>query len=200
MKLLEWLTGGSNAPARAKETLPKEVPQRGAPVQRIAIHGTGTLRDPGLRTDCPFCKASLADPETNEPRLRFDTDETTYITRMSCPHCNHELSKSDLLRPAEPPPAAAAPAQPAPAAPAADQPRSAATATGGESVMLRVKNEETARNLCNDQYFLLGALMGDSSSDAQRFLAALQRGGTYRYEVRRDSASGECEVKLWMRS
>lgn len=72
-------------------------------------------------------------------------------------------------------------------------------ATGRESITFRVKDEDTARSLCNDQYFLFGALRADSSLEATRFLNALRRGSTYRYEVRRNSISGECEVKMWIR-
>src|SRR5512133_2284028 len=71
--------------------------------------------------------------------------------------------------------------------------------TGGETLTLHVKDEQTARNICNDQYFLLGILMSTGSSDAQRFLAAMRSGGTYRYEVRRNSMTGECDVKLMMK-
>ena len=191
MKFMDWIKGGSNATATAKATPRKEVGTLGG--QRItAIHGTGTLQEPGLRTDCPSCKASLAEEGSNHPKVCIDTNEATGENEMSCPHCSHKLSLSDLRQPVAPPPVAAEPAR-------SKEPHPPATPAGKDTLTLRVKDEQGARNLCDDQYFLLGVLMGDNSGEAKRFLAALQRGGTYGYEVRRDATTGECEVKMWIK-
>lgn len=88
-----------------------------------------------------------------------------------------------------------------PASPAQD--RAAAVDEGkthGESLTLWARDEQTAQHLCNDQYFLLGVLMGDGSVAAQKIMDALKGGGALSYHVTPNQAQGGYNVKLALKS
>lgn len=69
-------------------------------------------------------------------------------------------------------------------------------AKNGVSISLWAKDEATANRLATDQFFLMGVLMGDSSSATKNFLAALNKGGTLSHKVFRNSAKGGYNVEI----
>jgi hypothetical protein len=66
----------------------------------------------------------------------------------------------------------------------------------GTSITLWAQDEATAKQLATDQYFLLGALMGDSSSVTKNFQEALDKGGSLSYKISHNSTRGGFNVEL----
>ena len=70
----------------------------------------------------------------------------------------------------------------------------------GIHITLWAQDEATATQLGTDPYFLLGALIGDSSSATKTFLEALDKGGALSYKVTHNSTKGGFDVELTVTS
>jgi hypothetical protein len=69
-----------------------------------------------------------------------------------------------------------------------------------QSITVWAKNEQTASQLSNDQYFLYGLLRADGSDAAREFLDALGQGGTLSHDVFPNPGKGGYDVKITLRS
>lgn len=66
----------------------------------------------------------------------------------------------------------------------------------GRNISLWAQDEATAKQLGSDRYFLIGALMADSSSAAKTFLEALDKGGSLSYTASPNSSRGGFDVEI----
>lgn len=70
----------------------------------------------------------------------------------------------------------------------------------GTSITLWAQDEATAKQLGTDRYYLMGALIGDSSSITKNFLEALDKGGSLTYKISSNSVKEGYNVELTITS
>jgi hypothetical protein len=103
-----------------------------------------------------------------------------------------------VMKTATPPPVPMPP--PIPKAPAEEKPLPNLKDSGKMAVSITIwaRDMVTAQNLATDQFYLYGALMGNTSPAVKAFLEAQRQGGRFSYRILTDSIKGGYNVELTM--